>query len=82
MNIWLNSDGTRSRVNRPYIEQEELHRNLGFYDPNGPGPHYGLYTGVQPSAQRWVDYATNHNVTTHQPPATVWQKNFVVYRYV
>ena len=45
---------------QPYVEQDELQRNYELYDPNGPGPNYGLYGGVQPVAQRWVDYTTRY----------------------
>jgi hypothetical protein len=72
MNIWLNPDGTR--YTPIYIEQSELHRNLGLYDPNGRGPHYGLYDAAQPSAQRWVDYAHREAVDNPRPPAAVWHR--------
>jgi hypothetical protein len=50
---------------RPYIEFDEIQRNYALYDPNGPGPNYGLYDGPRPVAQRWVDYSTRY--FRHQP---------------
>ena len=35
-----------------YIDLEELKYNTELYDPNGPGPYYGLYDRPWPPAQR------------------------------
>lgn len=55
MNVWLNSDGTRNREFRPYIEQENQANSVYLYDPEGPGFHYGLYEKAQPSCGYWID---------------------------
>lgn len=51
MNIWVNPrTGLRDRSFRPYIEEEELNRNVVLYDPNSRGWNTGLYsTPGQPS---------------------------------
>jgi|694.fasta_scaffold11541_2 hypothetical protein len=51
MNIWVNPrTGIRDRSYRPYINEEELNRNVVFYDPNSSGWNTGLYsTPGQPS---------------------------------
>lgn len=51
MNIWINpKTGLRDRSFRPYIEEEELNRNVVLYDPNSRGWNTGLYsTPGQPS---------------------------------
>lgn len=51
MNIWVDPrTGIRDRSYRPYIDQEELSRNVAFYDPNSRGWNTGLYsTPGQPS---------------------------------
>ena len=68
MEIWVNSDGSRARpFGTPYIDQSELHRNVTYFNPEGPGPHYGLYDRTQPTCQRWVDYS--HNYLTRNRPA-------------
>lgn len=56
MQISVNPDGTRNRDFRPYIDQEELHRNVTLYDPHGPGHNYGLYSSAQPQCNLWVDH--------------------------
>lgn len=72
MEILLNPDGSRSRIGRPYISQEEYHLNVNLYDPEGPGPAYGLYThSGQPQAQRWVDHAWQYRSQGVTPIATI-----------
>lgn len=60
MEVELNPDGTRNRSYRPYIEQEELNRNIHLYNPNGLGYHHGLYDGAQPSCQVWQTHYRQH----------------------
>lgn len=57
MEVWLNGDLSRNRAYRPYIDQEELYRNVPLYDPNGSGPHYSLYDRAQPPCMNWRDRA-------------------------
>jgi hypothetical protein len=51
MSIWVDPrTGLRDRSFRPYIEEEELNRNVVLYDPNSRGWNTGLYsTPGQPS---------------------------------
>jgi hypothetical protein len=56
MQVWLNRDGSRNRAYRPYVDQEELHKNVTLYDPNGPGWSTGLYERTQPPCMRWEDH--------------------------
>lgn len=51
MNIWVDpKTGLRDRSFRPYIEEEELNRNVVLYNPNSRGWNTGLYsTAGQPS---------------------------------
>jgi hypothetical protein len=56
MNVTLNSDGTRNRDYRPYIDREESASNIHLYDPNNNGFHHGLYEVPQQSTcGTWLD---------------------------
>ncbi len=55
MEIWLLKNGDRDRSFRPLIELETQSNSVYLYDPNGPGFHYGLYDGSQPSCGWWQD---------------------------
>lgn len=45
MEIWVDPrTGLRDRSFRPYIEEEELNVNLGFYSPNGGSINTGFYS--------------------------------------
>jgi hypothetical protein len=56
MNVLLNSDGTRNRDYRPYIDGEENANNVYLYDPNNNGFHYGLYNVPQQyTCGSWLD---------------------------
>lgn len=45
MDIWVDpKTGLRDRSFRPYIEEEELDVNLGFYNPNDPNINTGFYS--------------------------------------
>ena len=48
MQVLVNKDGSRNRQFRPYIDQEELYRNVPLYDPNGLKPlsRTGVLHGV------------------------------------
>jgi hypothetical protein len=56
MEIWVNRDGTRNRDFRPYIDQEEYHKNVNIYNPNGLGPETNLYSRTQPLCQTSVTH--------------------------
>jgi len=68
MNVLVNSDGTRNRTNRPYIDQEEYKRNILLYDPNGYNLDTGLYGRTLPACQRWVDYFHQDQLANHRRP--------------
>lgn len=59
MEILLNPDGTRNRDYRPYIDQEELHRNVGLYKPY-ESPKFGLYDSARPYCSMWLPYFQRH----------------------
>lgn len=68
----MNADGTRNTDNRPYIDSEELKRNVLLYDPNGYNLNTGLYDRPRPACGRWVDYFYQDQQRTHRRPfATV-----------
>ena len=71
MQVILNSDGTRNRWYRPYIDQEEYHRNVNLFDPNGPGPNTRLYDQPQIPAQRWIDHSFQFYLKGGNPHADV-----------
>ena len=56
MEVLVNSDGTRNREYRPYIDQEESRRSLNLYNPYVP-LHYGLYDTTQPPCE---SFQTNY----------------------
>jgi len=60
MDIWIDpKTGLRDRSFRPYIDQEELNRNVALYNPNSSGWNSGLYsTAGQPSCTSFqTEYA-------------------------
>ena len=69
MQVLVNKDGSRNRQFRPYIDQEELYRNVPLYDPNGQGPFYGLYERAQPPCMTWRDKMWQFERATHVGPA-------------
>lgn len=69
MQVLLNSDGTRNRDFRPYINMESDQINLALYDPNGYNLGTQLYDRTRPACQRWVDYFHQFEMRTHAPPA-------------
>ena len=44
MDIFVDKNGNRVRINRPRIEREETYYSLGVYDPY-QSPNFGLYEG-------------------------------------
>lgn len=68
MNIQVNADGTRNTDNRPYIDGEELKRNVLLYDPNGYNLNTGLYDRPRPACGRWIDYFHQDQLKTHRRP--------------
>lgn len=69
MEVLVNSDGTRNRDFRPYIDQEEWKRNLILYDPNGQRlENTGLYDRTRPACERWVDHFHRFETRFHAPP--------------
>ena len=69
MNILVNSDGRRNTDNRPYIDQEELKRNVLLYDPNGYNLNTSLYDRPRPACGRWVDYFHQDQLQNHRRPS-------------
>lgn len=68
MNILVNANGTRNTDYRPYIDGEEMKRNVLLYDPNGYNLGTGLYDRPLPMCQRWVDYFHQDQLKTHRKP--------------
>ncbi len=68
MEILVNADGTRNTDNRPYIDGEELKRNVLLYDPNGYNLGTSLYDRPRPACQNWVDYFHQDQMRTHRRP--------------
>lgn len=81
MEVLINRDGTRNRDYRPYIDQEEIYRNIPLYNPNGRGPHYGLYDAAQPACPSWRGQINKYEVYNHFQPAYVIDKNGVSHYY-
>ncbi len=72
MEILVNANGRRNTDNRPYIDGEEMKRNVLLYDPNGYNLDTGLYERPLPACQRWVDYFHQDQIKHHTRPfATV-----------
>lgn len=71
MEIALNPDGTRNRDFRPYISQEELHRNFSLYNPNGRSHDHGLYRTAQPYCNTWHGHISSQQQLNHRAPASV-----------
>ena len=69
MQVLVNRDGSRNRSWRPYIQDEELYRNIPLYDPNGVGPFYGLYERTQPPCMMWRDKLWQFEQRTHAGPS-------------
>jgi hypothetical protein len=80
MEIVLNSDGTRNRYFRPYIDQEEYHRNVNIFNPNGPGYNCRLYDQPQIPAQRWIDHSYQYWLKGGKPNADIDSFGRVYYR--
>lgn len=68
MNILVNADGRRNTDNRPYIDGEELKRNVLLYDPNGYNLNCGLYDRPIAPCGRWVDYFHQDQIKNHRRP--------------
>lgn len=68
MEILVNADGRRNTDNRPYIDGEELKRNVLLYDPNGYNLNTGLYERSRPACARWVDYFHQDQLKNHRRP--------------
>jgi hypothetical protein len=80
MNILVNANGTRNTDNRPYIDGEEMKRNVLLYDPNGYNLNTSLYDRPLPMCQRWVDYFhQDQRKTGRRPFSTVYADGDVVY---
>jgi hypothetical protein len=75
MNILVNADGRRNVEGRPFIDQEELKRNVLLYDPNGYNLNTGLYDRSVPSCSRWVDYFHQDQMKTHRRPSEMIDGN-------
>lgn len=71
MNAWFDSNGTRVRINRPYISQEETTRNTHIYDPNGRGLNYGLYSSVRRPSCYDLSWKDHIKQSTNGPMRTV-----------
>lgn len=81
MQVLVNRDGTRNRDYRPYIDGEELYRNVPLYDPNGKGPHYGLYDSAQPACQSWTNQLLKYEKHNNFQPAFVIDRNGISHYY-
>jgi hypothetical protein len=71
MDILVNADGRRNTSGRPYIQDEELKRNVLLYDPNNYNLDTGLYDRPRPACARWVDYFHQDQLATHRRPFAV-----------
>ena len=78
MEVWVDpKTGLRNREFRPYIDQEELGRNVHPYDPNR-SPQHGLYDQAHPSCLYWQDLHSSHPT---QIPSHVIDKTGRMYNY-
>jgi hypothetical protein len=75
MEVLVRADGQRDRSFRPYINQEELKRNLILYDPNGYNVGTGLYDRTQQTCGRWVDHFHQFQKKHHTPPEYIVEPN-------
>ena len=68
MEVLVKANGKRDRSFRPYIDQEELKRNVVLYDPNGYNIGTGLYDRSQQACERWVDHFHQFQKEHPTPP--------------
>ncbi len=77
MEVIVNSKGQRVAIYRPYIDQEELKRNVVLYDPNGYNLSSGLYEDPRKCCDSWV----SHMRQSKMRPAGIFDKYGQQYKY-
>jgi len=78
MEVTVDASGRRVMMYRPYIDQEELKRNVVVYDPNGYNLDSGLYSA---NNRKCCEPWSTHLRQSRARPTGVIDKYGRLYKY-